>query len=126
MTLSLEQLSSRMRRGEDIPLRETAQVVLALSVPSILQQMVVTAMEYIDAAMVGHIGAEATAAIGIVSSSTWLLHGILVGLYTAFSIQIAQYLGADRQADAGILVAVIDRCKLAGATSVAVAATAAP
>ena len=90
MTLSLEQLSSRMRRGEDIPLRETAQVVLALSVPSILQQMVVTAMEYIDAAMVGHIGAEATAAIGIVSSSTWLLHGILVGLYTAFSIQIAQ------------------------------------
>ena len=33
---------------------------------------------------------------------------------------------ADRQADAGILVAVIDRCKLAGATSVAVAATAAP
>ena len=64
MTLSLEQLSSRMRRGENIPLRETAQVVLALSVPSILQQMVVTAMEYIDAAMVGHIGAEATAAIG--------------------------------------------------------------
>ena len=104
MTLSLEQLSSRMRRGENIPLRETAQVVLALSVPSILQQMVVTAMEYIDAAMVGHIGAEATAAIGIVSSSTWLLHGILVGLYTAFSIQIAQYLGADRQADArGVL-----------------------
>ena len=104
MTLSLEQLSSRMRRGEDIPLRETAQVVLALSVPSILQQMVVTAMEYIDAAMVGHIGAEATAAIGIVGSSTWLLHGILVGLYTAFSIQIAQYLGADRQADArGVL-----------------------
>ena len=80
MTLSLEQLSSRMRRGEDIPLRETAQVVLALSVPSILQQMVVTAMEYNDAAMVGHIGAEATAAIGVVSSSTWLLHGILVGL----------------------------------------------
>ena len=54
--------------------------------------------------MVGHIGAEATASIGIVSSSTWLLHGILVGLYTALSIQIAQYLGADRQEDArGVL-----------------------
>ena len=104
MTLSLEQLSARMRQGEDIPLRETAQMVLTLSIPSILQQMVVTAMEYIDAAMVGHIGAEATAAIGIVSSSTWLLNGILVGLYTAFSIQIAQYLGADRQQDArGVL-----------------------
>ena len=104
MTLSLEQLSARMRQGEDIPLSDTARIALALSIPSILQQLVVTAMEYIDAAMVGHIGAEATAAIGIVSSSTWLLHGILVGLYTAFSIQIAQYLGADRQQDArGVL-----------------------
>ncbi len=72
MTLSLEQLSARMRQGEDIPLSDTARIALALSIPSILQQLVVTAMEYIDAAMVGHIGAEATAAIGIVSSSTWL------------------------------------------------------
>ena len=100
MKLSLERLSARMRQGETIPLRDTAGVVLMLSIPSILEQIVVTAMEYIDAAMVGHIGAEATAAIGIVSSSTWLLHGILVGLYNAFSIQIAQYLGADRQDDA--------------------------
>ena len=104
MKLSLEQLSARMRQGETIPSRDTAGVVLMLSIPSILEQIVVTAMEYIDAAMVGHIGAEATAAIGIVSSSTWLLHGILVGLYNAFSIQIAQYLGADRQQDArGVL-----------------------
>ncbi len=104
MKLSLEQLSARMRQGETIPSRQTAQVALALSIPSILEQLVVTAMGYIDAAMVGHIGAEATASIGIVSSSTWLLHGVLVGLYTAFSIQIAQYLGADRQQDArGVL-----------------------
>ena len=104
MTFSLEQLSARMRQGGDISLRETAQVALTLSIPSILEQLVVTAMEYIDAAMVGHIGAGATAAIGIVSSSTWLLNGILLGLSTAFSIQIAQYLGADRQADArGVL-----------------------
>ena len=100
MTLSLEQLSARMRQGEDIPLSDTARIALALSIPSILEQLVVTAMGYIDAAMVGHIGAEATASIGIVSSSTWLLHGVLVGLYTALSIQIAQYLGADRQDDA--------------------------
>ena len=104
MTLSLEQISARMRQGEDIPLRDSVGVVLTLSVPSILEQLVVTAMEYIDAAMVGHLGAEATAAIGIVSSSTWLLNGILLGLSTAFSIQIAQYLGADRQDDArGVL-----------------------
>ena len=55
MTLSLEQISARMRQGEDIPLSDTARIALTLSIPSILQQLVVTAMEYIDAAMVGHI-----------------------------------------------------------------------
>lgn len=120
MKLSLEQLSARMRQGETIPLRDTAGVVLMLSIPSILEQIVVTAMEYIDAAMVGHIGAEATAAIGIVSSSTWLLHGILVGLYNAFSIQIAQYLGADRQQDArGVLRQAMLFNLAAGLTAVA-------
>ena len=104
MSITLEQLSAQMRRGEQVPLRYTAQIVLTLSIPSILQQIVVTAMEYIDAAMVGHIGASATASIGIVSSSTWLLHGMLAGLYMSFSIQVAQYLGADRQTDArGVL-----------------------
>ena len=104
MSITLEQLSARMRQGEQVPLRHTAQVALTLSIPSILQQIVVTAMEYIDAAMVGHIGAAATASIGIVSSSTWLLHGMLAGLCMAFSIQVAQYLGADRQQDArGVL-----------------------
>ena len=53
MKLSLEQLSARMRQGETIPSRQTAQVALALSIPSILEQLVVTAMGYIDAAMVG-------------------------------------------------------------------------
>ena len=48
MTLSLEQLSARMRQGEDIPLSDTARIALALSIPSILEQLVVTAMEYID------------------------------------------------------------------------------
>ena len=104
MSISLEQLSAQMRRGEQVPLRHTMQVVLTLSIPSILQQIVVTAVEYIDAAMVGHIGASATASIGIVSSSTWLMHGMLAGLYMSFAIQVAQYLGADRQQDArGVL-----------------------
>ena len=53
MSITLEQLSARMRQGEQVPLRHTAQVALTLSIPSILQQIVVTAMEYIDAAMVG-------------------------------------------------------------------------
>ena len=48
MKLSLEQLSARMRQGETIPSRQTAQVALALSIPSILEQLVVTAMGYLS------------------------------------------------------------------------------
>ena len=51
MSITLEQLSAKMRQGEQVPLQQTAQIVLTLSIPSILQQIVVTAMEYIDAAM---------------------------------------------------------------------------
>ena len=50
MSITLEQLSAKMRQGEQVPLQQTAQIVLTLSIPSILQQIVVTAMEYIDAA----------------------------------------------------------------------------
>ena len=89
-----------MRQGETIPSRQTAQVALALSIPSHSGAAGGHCHGIHRRCMVGHIGAEATASIGIVSSSTWLLHGVLVGLYTALSIQIAQYLGADRQDDA--------------------------
>ena len=34
MSISLEQLSAQMRRGEQVPLRHTMQVVLTLSIPS--------------------------------------------------------------------------------------------
>ena len=47
MTLSLEQLSARMRQGEQVPLRHTAQVALTLSIPSILQQIVVLSLIHI-------------------------------------------------------------------------------
>ena len=104
MTLSLEQLSARMRQGEDIPLSDTARIALALSIPSILEQLVVTAMEYIDAAMVGQLGRDASAAIGLVASSTWLLGGLCRALVVGFSVMVAQRIGAGEEKDARNLV----------------------
>lgn len=100
MAAELTELTARMRCGENITTRETARVVAVLSIPAILEQMVATVMEYIDAAMVGHLGAQATASIGLVSSTTWLFGGILSGLCAGFSVQVAQYLGAQREEDA--------------------------
>ncbi len=113
MTTNLAKLSAQMRRGEQITYKDTAKVALSLSIPSILSQLVITLMQYIDAAMVGHLGANATASIGIVASTTWLFNGLMTGLSTAFAVQVAQYLGAHREQDArdvfrqGILLNVI-------------------
>ena len=104
MSITLEQLSARMRQGEDIPLSDTARIALALSIPSILEQLVVTAMEYIDAAMVGQLGRDASAAIGLVASSTWLFGGLCRALVVGFSVMVAQRIGAGEEKDARNLV----------------------
>ena len=74
--------------------------VLTLSVPAILAQISSMAMQYIDAAMVGSLGARASASIGLVSTSTWLLGGMCISLATGFSVQVAHLIGAGREEEA--------------------------
>lgn len=70
------------------------RIVLALTWPSVLAQMSNIVMEYIDAAMVGSLGAVQSAAIGLVATSTWLLWGLGVAVCTGFSVQAAHRIGA--------------------------------
>ena len=72
----------------------------ALSVPAILAELSSMAMQYIDAAMVGSLGAGASASIGLVSTSTWLLGGLCISAATGFSVQVAHLIGAGRQEQA--------------------------
>ncbi len=76
------------------------QLVLRLSVPAILAEVSSIAMQYIDSAMVGSLGANATAAIGLVSTTTWLFGGLCIALVTGFSVQIAQMIGGGRRDEA--------------------------
>lgn len=75
--------------------------VIRLSIPAILAEISSIIMQYIDAAMVGSLGAEQTAAIGLVSTSTWLIGGLCMGTATGFSVQVAQLIGAKREDEAG-------------------------
>ncbi|MBQ0000571.1 MAG: MATE family efflux transporter [Clostridiales bacterium] len=81
-------------------LSEQVRLVISLSIPVILAQISSIIMRYIDTAMVGNMGAEATAAIGLIASSTWLLNGMCSGISTGFSVQVAQMIGAGREYDA--------------------------
>ena len=74
--------------------------LVALSVPAILAELSSMAMQYIDAAMVGSLGANASAAIGLVSTTTWLLGGLCISAATGFSVQVAHLIGAGREEEA--------------------------
>ena len=87
--------------------------VWRLSVPAILAQITTVAMQYIDSAMVGRLGANASASIGLVSTSTWLMNGITSAVVVGFSVQVAQYIGAKKPPQArrvikhGLVVALL-------------------
>ena len=51
-------------------------------------------MQYIDAAMVGRLGADSSAAVGLVSTSLWLFWGVCSAATVGFSVQIAHRIGA--------------------------------
>ena len=78
--------------------------VWRLSLPAILTQITTIAMQYIDSAMVGRLGANASAAIGLVASSTWLFNGVCYALSAGFSVQVAHNIGAGRDAEARSVV----------------------
>ena len=83
-----------MRRGAQLSRREEIALVLRLSVPAILSQISTIIMEYIDASMVGSLGASASAAIGIVATTTWLIGGLCAAIGVGFTVGIAHRIGA--------------------------------
>ncbi len=84
----------------NISIAHTVRTVVRLSIPAIFAQLTNVVMQYIDAAMVGSLGAGASASIGLVSTTTWLLNGLCSAAAVGFSVQIAQLIGAKRDADA--------------------------
>ena len=90
-----ELLLSYIREGRAMTQREKLWLIVSLSIPSILAQISATVMFFIDASMVGHLGAKASAAIGLVETSGWLLGGMASAANMGFSVQVAHFIGAN-------------------------------
>lgn len=88
-------LLSYIREGRTMTQREKLWLIVSLSIPSILAQISATVMFFIDASMVGHLGAKASAAIGLVESTGWLLGGLASAANMGFSVQVAHFIGAN-------------------------------
>lgn len=86
-------LLAYIRNGNVMTVRDKLALIIQLSVPSILAQITQILMFFIDAAMVGHLGAEPSAAIGLVESTTWLLGSLTGAVAVGFSVQVAHAIG---------------------------------
>ena len=88
-------LMESIRMGRTMTRGEKLNLIVGLSVPSMLAQISTVMMFFIDASMVGHLGALASASIGLIESTTWLVGSVMGAASTGFSVQVAHYIGAN-------------------------------
>lgn len=91
---STDTLLAMIRDGKPMSLKQQLRLTALLSFPAIVAQLSSIAMQYIDASMVGSLGANASASIGLVSTTTWLFWGLLSAAATGFSVQVAHLIGS--------------------------------
>jgi len=70
-------------------------IIFSLAWPTMLEQLMQTAVQYIDTAMVGSLGTHATAAVGATTTVNWLINGTIAALAIGFLSFIAKVCGAD-------------------------------
>ena len=90
-----EALLANIRNGLPMSQNEKLKLIVSLSIPSILAQITTVMMFFIDASMVGHLGAEASASIGLVESTTWLMGSVMSAASMGFSVQVSHFIGAN-------------------------------
>ena len=88
--------------------RSILPLLIALAWPTMLEQLMHTAVQYIDTAMVGSLGTAATASVGSTTTVNWLIGSTVSAIGVGFLAYISQSIGAGQT----------DRIKAASAQSV--------
>ena len=91
---------AQLRTGAPLTTRQQMSLTLQLSWPAIMAQLATIIMQYIDAAMVGRLGATQSAAVGLVAPTTWLFGGLSYAAAMGFNVLTAQRVGGGRLAEA--------------------------
>lgn len=90
-----EALLAKIRENQPLSGREKLNLIVELSIPSMLAQITMVMMFFIDASMVGHLGAAASASIGLIETTTWLMGSFMGASSIGFSVQVAHFIGAN-------------------------------
>ena len=78
--------------------------VLFLSWPTIVELLLQTAVNYVDTAMVGSIGVNATAAVSITMSTIWLINGFMNAVGIGYSVLAAHSIGEGNYEQAKVII----------------------
>ena len=74
--------------------KKMLSVIFALAWPTMLEELMQTAVQYIDTGMVGTLGTQATAAVGATSTVSWLVGSTVSAVGVGFLAFISQCYGA--------------------------------
>ncbi|MEE0111100.1 MAG: MATE family efflux transporter [Oscillospiraceae bacterium] len=80
---------------------EMVPAILSLAWPTMLEQLMQTAVQYIDTAMVGSLGTQATAAVGATSTVNWLISSTIAAIGIGFLSYVSRAIGAGDKKRAG-------------------------
>lgn len=72
--------------------------IITLAWPTMLQELLQTAVQYIDTAMVGSLGTSQTAAVGATTTINWLVNSTIMAVGVGFMAFISQAFGAGDKA----------------------------
>lgn len=94
--MTKDQLLEMLRDStQTMTLGQKLRLVALLSMPAMIAQLSSVVMQIIDASMLGHLGTNESAAVGLVSTTIWLFSGLLSGIATGFAVQVAHKVGAN-------------------------------
>ena len=99
-TSGKDSLLQLIREGQPLSLKQQLQLTFTLSLPAILANASAMVMQFIDAAMVGQLGADDSASVGLMGTTNWLFEGVLSAFAAGYAVQVAHLLGAKRDRDA--------------------------
>ncbi len=85
-------------KTQQLRYRDLLKKLVVLSIPTMIEEILATLMQYVDTAMVGHLGEKATASVSVTTTIGWLVGSMAFAMGSAILALISQAYGAkDRE-----------------------------
>lgn len=88
--MNIENITSSNKKAE---VQSMLKALIVLAVPTVIEEILSTLLQYVDTAMVGHLGEEATAAVNVTTTITWLVSSVYSAVGIGILAMIAKAIG---------------------------------